>query len=323
MAASADHDEAMDQVGAPVRRVRVECGALRLEGDVVVDMPANHSRILDLLNRPGAFLNVREGERHHLVCKSRDHARERARRRRLEAEAIAPRAMTDAGERALLVGLSLGGRGRARTESSLEELALLARQRGRAGRGHAPPGAGPARPRHPDRAGQGRGGEAPRARRRRRTSSSSTRTSRRPSSATSRRRSGARRSTARSSSSTSSPAARARARAGCRSSWRSSTTCCRGWPGKGVLLSRLGGGIGTRGPGETKLETDRRRIRQRIQAIRREIEHVRRERHDPARGPGAARRAGGRPRGLHERRQVDALQRPDARPAPSSRTSSS
>ncbi len=49
--------------------------------------------------------------------------------------------------------------------------------------------------------------------------------------------------------------------------------------GKGVLLSRLGGGIGTRGPGETKLETDRRRIRQRIQSIKREIEHVRRERH--------------------------------------------
>jgi GTP-binding protein HflX len=49
-------------------------------------------------------------------------------------------------------------------------------------------------------------------------------------------------------------------------------------PGKGILLSRLGGGIGTRGPGETKLETDRRRIRQRIQSIRREIERVRRER---------------------------------------------
>jgi GTP-binding protein HflX len=48
--------------------------------------------------------------------------------------------------------------------------------------------------------------------------------------------------------------------------------------GQGVLLSRLGGGIGTRGPGETKLETDRRRIRQRIQAVKREIEHVRRER---------------------------------------------
>jgi GTP-binding protein HflX len=48
--------------------------------------------------------------------------------------------------------------------------------------------------------------------------------------------------------------------------------------GKGVLLSRLGGGIGTRGPGETKLETDRRRIRQRIQAVRREIARVRRTR---------------------------------------------
>ena len=71
VAAAADRDEAMDQAGVPVRRVRVECGALRLEGDVLVDMPANHSRILDLLNRPGAFLNVREGERHHLVCKTR------------------------------------------------------------------------------------------------------------------------------------------------------------------------------------------------------------------------------------------------------------
>lgn len=49
--------------------------------------------------------------------------------------------------------------------------------------------------------------------------------------------------------------------------------------GRGVLLSRLGGGIGTRGPGETKLETDRRRIRQRIAHVRREIEKVRRDRH--------------------------------------------
>ena len=34
--------------------------------------------------------------------------------------------------------------------------------------------------------------------------------------------------------------------------------------GKGIILSRLGGGIGTRGPGETKLEVDRRRIKERI-----------------------------------------------------------
>ncbi|HEV8317009.1 MAG TPA: GTPase HflX [Vicinamibacterales bacterium] len=48
--------------------------------------------------------------------------------------------------------------------------------------------------------------------------------------------------------------------------------------GAGTALSRLGGGIGTRGPGETKLETDRRRIRVRIQAVQREIDHVRQRR---------------------------------------------
>ncbi len=48
--------------------------------------------------------------------------------------------------------------------------------------------------------------------------------------------------------------------------------------GAGDALSRLGGGIGTRGPGETKLETDRRRIRVRIHAISRDIEAVRRRR---------------------------------------------
>jgi hypothetical protein len=71
VAASADRDDTLDEVGSPVRRVSVECGALRLTGDVLVDMPANHSRVLDLLNRPGAFLNVRDGERHHLVAKAR------------------------------------------------------------------------------------------------------------------------------------------------------------------------------------------------------------------------------------------------------------
>jgi GTP-binding protein HflX len=45
--------------------------------------------------------------------------------------------------------------------------------------------------------------------------------------------------------------------------------------GAGAVLSRLGGGIGTRGPGETKLETDRRRIRQRIGAVARAIDQVR------------------------------------------------
>jgi GTP-binding protein HflX len=44
--------------------------------------------------------------------------------------------------------------------------------------------------------------------------------------------------------------------------------------GKGTMLSRLGGGIGTRGPGETKLEMDRRRIRNRIARLRRELDRV-------------------------------------------------
>jgi GTP-binding protein HflX len=48
--------------------------------------------------------------------------------------------------------------------------------------------------------------------------------------------------------------------------------------GRGTEMSRLGGGIGTRGPGETKLEADRRTIRNRISSITRELETVRQRR---------------------------------------------
>ncbi|WP_371370992.1 GTPase HflX [Sporomusa aerivorans] len=48
--------------------------------------------------------------------------------------------------------------------------------------------------------------------------------------------------------------------------------------GQGLVLSRLGGGIGTRGPGETKLEVDRRRIRSRINDIEKEIENLKKHR---------------------------------------------
>lgn len=44
--------------------------------------------------------------------------------------------------------------------------------------------------------------------------------------------------------------------------------------GKGIILSRLGGGIGTRGPGEQKLEVDRRRIRKRIDKLQDDLRHV-------------------------------------------------
>lgn len=46
--------------------------------------------------------------------------------------------------------------------------------------------------------------------------------------------------------------------------------------GRGREMSRLGGGIGTRGPGETQLETDRRRIQRRISQLKGELESVRR-----------------------------------------------
>ena len=48
--------------------------------------------------------------------------------------------------------------------------------------------------------------------------------------------------------------------------------------GQGLVLSRLGGGIGTRGPGETKLEVDRRRIYTKIHDIERQIEGLRKNR---------------------------------------------
>ena len=45
--------------------------------------------------------------------------------------------------------------------------------------------------------------------------------------------------------------------------------------GRGAEMSRLGGGIGTRGPGETQLETDRRRIARRVRKLKDELESVR------------------------------------------------
>ena len=48
--------------------------------------------------------------------------------------------------------------------------------------------------------------------------------------------------------------------------------------GKGVQMSRLGGGIGTRGPGETKLETDKRHIRRKIDAIAEQLSEIERHR---------------------------------------------
>ena len=88
-------------------------------------------------------------------------------------------------------------------------------------------------------------------------------------------------------------------------------------------LSRLGGGIGGRGPGETQLEIDRRRVRERITRLERDLRLLERQRaHRRAR---RARRGlpGALDRRLHERGQEHAAA--DAHPAPRrwSRTSSS
>ncbi len=48
--------------------------------------------------------------------------------------------------------------------------------------------------------------------------------------------------------------------------------------GKGVELSRLGGGIGTRGPGESKLETDRRRIQERVSKLTKDLKRLSKQR---------------------------------------------
>jgi GTP-binding protein HflX len=56
--------------------------------------------------------------------------------------------------------------------------------------------------------------------------------------------------------------------------------------GVGAALSRLGGGVGTRGPGETKLETDRRRIAQRVSLLQRQLDEVRRQRETRRAGRG-------------------------------------
>jgi GTP-binding protein HflX len=77
--------------------------------------------------------------------------------------------------------------------------------------------------------------------------------------------------------------------------------------GQDSAFSRLAGGIGGRGPGETKLETDRRRVRDRINRLEREIETQRQRRQE---------RRKGRTRVLHPRLQVAGYWRTDGHRPP-------
>ena len=83
--------------------------------------------------------------------------------------------------------------------------------------------------------------------------------------------------------------------------------------GQGVEMSRLGGGIGTRGPGETQLETDRRRIRPAYQEAGGEYRRADAEAHCIARS-GTRCRCPRSPGGLHERREIHAVQPAAAAP---------
>ena len=76
---------------------------------------------------------------------------------------------------------------------------------------------------------------------------------------------------------------------------------------------RMDGGIGTRGPGETQIETDRRLARDRISALKRKLEHTKATRGVMRAGARARGAADGRARRVHERRQVDAAERADRR----------
>ncbi len=74
--------------------------------------------------------------------------------------------------------------------------------------------------------------------------------------------------------------------------------------GFGTALSRLGGGIGTRGPGEKKLEMDRRLIKSRIAQLNRELKEVKRHRESPA---DSAKRAGSQSLRLWATRMQESL----------------
>jgi hypothetical protein len=67
---AAPSDE-IEGVESPHRRVQVECRERVVKGVVVIDMPEGHQRVLDYLNRSDPFLIIYDGDREHLVRKSR------------------------------------------------------------------------------------------------------------------------------------------------------------------------------------------------------------------------------------------------------------
>jgi hypothetical protein len=71
VAAGADEGDLPEGTENPSWHVAVEAESQRLEGVFVVDLPQDHTRVLDYLNRPLAFVTLRDGDRHHLIQKER------------------------------------------------------------------------------------------------------------------------------------------------------------------------------------------------------------------------------------------------------------
>ena len=69
--AESDSGDIPEGADPQMRRVALEAEQQRLEGTIAIDMPENQRRVLDYLNRPEAFLTLRDGEHHHLVQKER------------------------------------------------------------------------------------------------------------------------------------------------------------------------------------------------------------------------------------------------------------
>ena len=83
--------------------------------------------------------------------------------------------------------------------------------------------------------------------------------------------------------------------------------------GKGLALSQQAGGIGTRGPGETQLEVDRRRLVRRMTRLEADLKQVSATRRTQSRSRPALAPARRQPRRLHQRREVDPAQPADRR----------
>jgi hypothetical protein len=69
IAAPATEEEPVSDEGGGIRSLAVECGSVRIEGDLIIDMPEGQRRVLDTLNRAERFVILRGASRWHLVHK--------------------------------------------------------------------------------------------------------------------------------------------------------------------------------------------------------------------------------------------------------------